>query len=236
MPKRIYLIRHGEIDGITAGRFFGATDLPLTARGRSQVGRLAGLLPTGLLAPDTETWCVASPLLRARQTAEAVTGAAGLAVHTDADLREMDFGAWEGLTAAEIEARFPGALERWIEPGGDTAFPGGESLDEFDARVARARERILARPEETVLVFTHGGVVRALICGLLGLGRECFWLFDVQLASVARVDLWGGIANAGAADTGSAGGEAADGGVADGEITGGAVLSGLWSVDDWKAD
>lgn len=221
MPKRIYLIRHGEIDDTTARRFFGATDLPLTVRGQSQVERLAGLLPAGLLAPDAGTWCVASPLLRAQQTAEAVAGAAGLAVHTDADLREMDFGAWEGLTAAEIETRFPGSLKRWIEPGGDTAFPEGESLGEFDERVARARERILARPEATVLVFTHGGVVRALICGLLSLSRECFWLFDIQLASVTRIDLWGG---------------SADGGGTDGEAPGRAVLSGLWSVDDWKAD
>jgi broad specificity phosphatase PhoE len=204
MPKRIYLIRHGETEGSISGRFLGSTDLPLTARGSSQVRRLANLLPARLLVPGAPTWCVASPLLRAQQTAEAVAGRAGLPVSTDVDLREMDFGDWEGLTAEEIETRSPGALDQWASPGDGTAFPGGESLGQFDERIARARNRIVERQSETVLVFAHGGVVRALVCGLLGLGRESFWLFDVQPASVVRVDLF----------------------------EGGALLSELWSVDD----
>jgi alpha-ribazole phosphatase len=77
----------------------------------------------------------------------------------------------------------------------------------YDRRVARARGRILAEQAETVLVFTHGGVVRALLCGLLGLGRESFWLFDVQPASVVRISIF----------------------------EGGAVLSELWAVPEEEA-
>ena len=204
MPKRVYLIRHGEAEGNATGRFLGSTDLPLTPRGMSQVRRLAELLPACLLAPGAATWCVASPMRRAQQTAEAVVGRSGLSVSTDADLREVDFGAWEGLTAEEIEAQFPGALDQWASPTDDTAFPRGESLGEFEERVARVRDRILGRQAEAVLVFAHGGAIRGLICALLGLGRESFWLFDVRPASVVRIDLF----------------------------QRGAVLSGLWSVAD----
>jgi alpha-ribazole phosphatase len=207
-PKQVYLIRHGETEGTATGRFSGSTDLPLTPRGLSQVGRLAESLPGCLLDPGAGTWCVASPLLRAQQTAKAVAGRRGLPVATDADLREMDFGAWEGLTTEEIETRFPGALDRWASPTDNTAFPGGESLADFDRRIARVRDRILRQQAEVVLVFAHGGVVRALICGLLGLGREAFWLFDVRPASLVRIDVF----------------------------EGGAVLSELWAVSDEEAD
>lgn len=213
MPKRVYLIRHGETPGTPEGRLLGSTDQPLSAHGSLQVRRLAQFLSSRRAVRESGAWCVASPLLRARQTAEAVAGALGLPVNTDPDLREMDFGAWEGLTSEEVEARFPGAQSVWLSPEDDTAFPGGESLQQFDERVARARERILGRPEDVAMVFTHGGVVRALLCGLLGLDRkDGFWLFDVRPASAARVDLFGDGAG------------------------GGALLSGLWSVDDWEAD
>ena len=212
MPKRVYLIRHGETEGTAEGRLMGVTDQPLSARGADQVRRLAELLPGGLVAPGAATWCVASPLRRAQQTAQGVAGRAGLAVNTDADLREMHFGVWEGLTSTEIETQFPQEQAQWASPTDDTAFPDGESLGEFRDRVARAHERIIGRPEDAVMVFTHGGVVRELACRFLGLGHESYWLFDVQPASVLRIDLYGDAAK------------------------GGAVLSGLWSVADWEVE
>ncbi len=208
IQKRVYLIRHGETEGNASGRFLGSTDSPLTFRGVRQVRRLAELLPAAVFAPDADTWFVASPMLRAQQTAEAIAGRPGLHVSTDPDLREMDFGAWEGMTAGEIEAQYPGALAEWESPGDDLAFPGGESLGQFDERVARVCDRILEQKSGTVMVFAHGGTVRGLVCALLGLGRESFWLFNVQPASVLRVDV----------------------------LEGGAVLSELWSVSGGEAD
>ncbi|MBN1322331.1 MAG: histidine phosphatase family protein [Thermoleophilia bacterium] len=209
MPKRIYLIRHGETEGTAEGRMLGSTDQPLSDRGSRQVRRLAELLGSSLRTTGA-TWCVASPLLRAQQTAQGVAGPSGLAISTDSDLREMNFGAWEGLTSDEVEARFPGEQAQWMFPTGGTTFPDGESLGEFEERVTRAQKRILARPEELIVVFTHGGVVRQLVCGILGLGRDGYWLFAVQPASVTRIELYGEGAEAGA------------------------VLSELWSVHDWE--
>ncbi|MBN1630146.1 MAG: histidine phosphatase family protein [Thermoleophilia bacterium] len=205
-PKQVYLIRHGETEGTSAGRFVGSTDLPLTAHGRNQVLRLAGSLPAGLFAPGAATWCAASPLLRAQETAAAVVCPHGLAFETDPDLREIDFGAWEGLTAEEIEARFPGALDMWSSPGEAAVFPGGENSADFDRRVARVCGRIVEQGADAALVFAHGGVVRAVVCALLGLGRANLWMLDVRPASVVRVTLFEDRA----------------------------ILSGLWSADDHR--
>jgi broad specificity phosphatase PhoE len=204
MPKRVYLIRHGETEHNREKRFLGSTDAPLTTHGMAQVRRLAGLLPAGVVVPGRMTWCVASPLLRAQQTAQVIAGRFGLDISTDDDLREMDFGAWEGLNNDEIEARFPGALSEWLSPTDDSCFPDGESLGQFWERIARAQARVVERQADTVLVCAHSGAVRALLCGLLGLGHEFFWVFDLRPASVARVDVF----------------------------ERGAQLAELWSVDD----
>jgi len=208
MPKRVYLIRHGEAEGTREGRLLGSTDAPLTPRGVSQVQRLAALLPAGLGGPGARTWCAASPLLRAQQTAAAVAGRFGLRVTTDPDLREMDFGDWEGLTTQDVEKRYPGQQALWASPAPDAAFPGGESLCDFHARIACALERIRTREADAVLVCAHGGAIRALACGLLGLDRDNFWLFNVQPASVLRIDVF----------------------------EGGSMLSELWSVSDREAE
>ncbi len=207
MPKRVYLIRHGEAEGTNEGRLLGSTDAHLTPRGLSQVRRLAELLPASLGASGARTWCVASPLTRAQQTAAAVAERFGLPVTTDPDLREMDFGDWEGLTTREVEERYPGQQALWASPAPDAAFPGGESLCDFDARIVCALERIRGLVAEAVLVCAHGGAIRALACGLLRLDRDNFWLFNVQPASVMRIDVF----------------------------EGGSVLSELWSVSDREA-
>ncbi len=204
MPKRVYLIRHGETEASLSGRFVGATDVPLTARGELQVKRLAALLPKHVLASGAPTWCVASPMLRAQQTATAVVGPTGLTLSIDADLREMDFGAWEGLSSEEVEELYPGGQREWAEPTELTRFPEGESLGEFERRIARAQERIVRHEAGVVLVFAHGGVVRALACGLLGFGRKDYWFLKVQPASVVRIDVFDR----------------------------GALLAEVWSVDD----
>jgi broad specificity phosphatase PhoE len=191
MPKRVYLIRHGEAEGTREQRFLGSTDAPLTAWGAEQVQRLARLLSAKVGEPGTRIWCVASPLLRAQQTAAAVAARYGLRVDTDPDLREMDFGEWEGLTSSEVEERYPGRQALWASPAEDAAFPGGESLRDFDRRIDRALGRIRARDVDVAFVCAHGGVNRALAGELLGLGRERFWLLNVQPASVVRVDVYG---------------------------------------------
>jgi broad specificity phosphatase PhoE len=158
------LARHGETDWNRENRFQGHADPPLNALGRRQSAELADAL-----AGEPIVRVYTSPLRRASETAEIVAGRLGIDVEPLGPLREIDVGAWSGLTRDEVAARFPDAYARWLErtPHG---FEDGETYDELAARVIPAIHSIAeSHPSESVLVVTHGGpsrVVQAHAAGI----------------------------------------------------------------------
>jgi probable phosphoglycerate mutase len=152
----ILLARHGETDWNLEGRFQGQLDPPLNETGRRQATALAAAL-----AGDGVTAVYSSDLQRASETAAIVAARLELPVRPDRRLREIDVGAWSGLTRTEVEERFPAGYSRWR--AGDLSGHGGETREELAARVHEAVLSIAAaHPDENVLVVTHGGAVRAL--------------------------------------------------------------------------
>jgi len=183
MAKKLFLARHALTGSHTDGRLLGATDPPLSDIGERQAAALGGTLRRR--NPER---CLCSPLQRASRTAEL----AGLPTEIEPDLREVDFGQWEGMTFAEIAAADPEGAERWATFDLDFAFPGGDRLDDFLSRVSDLAGRLAADPAQRIAVVTHGGVIRAMICHLLGLDRKSYVLFDVRPASLTTIDLFGG--------------------------------------------
>jgi len=156
----LLLVRHGETDWNADGRLQGHTDRPLNAYGRRQAGELAERLASNALAA-----IYASDLARARETAEIIGARLGLAVVLDPDLRERDWGSWEGLTPRERE----------------TVPFDGESPAEHRERIMRAVRRIAERhPDESVAVVTHGGSMRRVQAAVTG----------VALPVVANCETW----------------------------------------------
>lgn len=144
----ILLARHGETDWNRERRVQGHSDTPLNETGREQARTLAGALAR---VPLDAVY--ASDLARARETAEIVAATHGLDVRTDVELRERNFGSWEGLTDVEIHERY----------GDDWTQHDGESDAEVRNRVLAAVERIAAaHPGEEVLVVSHGGALNSL--------------------------------------------------------------------------
>jgi len=186
MVERLILIRHGDLGDRRRGRYIGRTDAPLSAEGRRQAAALAGPL---VRLPDGVSVFV-SPLRRTRETAKFALGR-GANFVVDTDLREIDFGRWEGMGFAEILAADPAAVDRWAALAEDFAFPDGESIGNFRKRIAMAAGRIAADPAGTVVVITHGGVIRFLICHFLGLPDRAHLLFDVQPASISEIRIDG---------------------------------------------
>jgi broad specificity phosphatase PhoE len=158
----VLLARHGESDWNRAKRWQGFADRPLTDLGRRQAQELADRLA------ETELDAVySSDLRRAVETAEAVARRRGLEVRTTPDLREVDVGAWSGLTRSEAETRFPQAYERWLQGG--EGWEDGETYEELGTRVVRAIRAIAANHDGgRVLVVAHGGTIRAIHAGALG--------------------------------------------------------------------
>jgi broad specificity phosphatase PhoE len=160
--SRLIVWRHGNTDWNATHRVQGQTDVPLNALGRQQAVDAAELLVK--MRPDV---IVASDLHRAADTAAALATLTGLTVTYDKRLRERFFGAWQGLTMAEVADRYPQEYARWTagqEVGGDV-----ESLHDLGARVAAALQAAatLAPPGGTVVVATHGAAARQGIGHLL---------------------------------------------------------------------
>lgn len=186
---RFLLVRHGEAEGNQELRYLGASDVALTARGRQQAILLArALQPSSLRA------IYSSPLARARDTAAAVAAETGLGVTICGDLRESDYGAWERLTRVEVSTRDTVRLAAW-EAGEDVAPPDGERLIDVQARVVACVDALVARHSgETVVLVSHVGPIKALICAALGLPPAAAHRMWLDPASISIVD-WRRAAN-----------------------------------------
>lgn len=170
-----------------SGRFIGTTDISLSKEGRF----CAGLLAETLCGQLTGTvLCLTSPLKRSQETAALALYGLGCGVRIDSDLREIDFGRWEGLSFDQINKQDPVAVKRWVNDFMGFEFPGGEAISRFAERVEAVGTRIIESHEEHIVIFSHGGVIRFLICILLGLSPENHLLFKVRTGSVTAIDIF----------------------------------------------
>jgi broad specificity phosphatase PhoE len=183
MSQRLILLRHARIAADLAGRLIGTTDAPLDAVGQRQARALAAGVRA--MRPDR---CYASPMLRCRQTVEAVIP--GVPVQFEDDLREIDFGRWEKLSFEEAAANDPAAVDRWAAFHPEFAFPEGENLGGFFRRVATVADRLTAVDAPVVLVVAHGGVIRAMLCHLLGLEPRQHVAFRIDYGAMAMVEVF----------------------------------------------
>lgn len=181
---RFFFIRHGETDWNREGRLQGQRDIPLNPRGRDQA-RAAGRMLARLAAdcgfdlPALDF--VASPLGRTLETMRLLRQSAGLnadAFRTDARLKELSFGQWEGRTWSELKREDPGGMARRKADKWRFVPPGGESYADLVERVLPAVQPLAPG----AVVVSHGGVARALLQALAG--------FDERTAQEA--DIWQG--------------------------------------------
>jgi len=156
---RLVLLRHGVTEYSVVRRFAGRSDLDLTEEGVRQAARAADRVARlGEIAA-----VYSSPLLRCRHTASVAADRLGLPVELDDGLIETDFGDWDGYTQAEIGAKWPDELARWLADP-QVAPPGGESFEATGRRARQARDRILrAQAGRTVLVVSHVSPIKALV-------------------------------------------------------------------------
>lgn len=160
---RIFLLRHEEVDSAWHGRIYGALDVPLSEAGAEAARRTAANLAGHELAA-----VISSGLRRTEHTAAQLRSPRGLARIDDAELRELERGAWAGLSVPELEQRHPGAFAAWFEDPADQRPPGGESLRDLQARAwPRLRHWSQRHAGMAIALVTHGWVVRVLVCQAL---------------------------------------------------------------------
>ncbi len=182
-PKSVLLARHGETDDNRQPlRFQGWRDTPLNDTGRRQAAelaeRVAGLGVRALWSSD---------LIRARETAAIVGAGLGLEVRLDARLREANRGLWEGRLFDDVAREEPERFAAWMQAGDQWRFPGGESLQEQQDRVAACVEEVRATGELPALVVCHGGSIRVMLCRSDPRGLAAFHEFKVPNVAVVSV-------------------------------------------------
>jgi broad specificity phosphatase PhoE len=182
-PTVTALLRHGQTPMSVQKRYAGRTDAPLTEVGVQQAAAAAKRLASAGLGV-----IVTSPLLRTVQTAQAVAAVTGAAVVTDDGFRETDFGAWEGLTFAEVRERWPAEITAWLADP-EVAPPGGESFTDVSARVTEALDRVLAaRAGQTVLIVSHVTPIKMLVAAALLAPPAALYRMHLDVAALSEID------------------------------------------------
>jgi ribonuclease H / adenosylcobalamin/alpha-ribazole phosphatase len=182
-PAVTLLLRHGQTLMSVQKRYAGRSDVPLTDLGVQQAAAAAKRLASagiGLI--------VTSPLLRTVQTAQEVAATTGAPMVTDDGFRETDFGAWEGLTFAEVRERWPAELTAWLADP-EVAPPGGESFVDVSARVTAALGRVLAgREGQTVLIVSHVTPIKTLVAAALLAPPAALYRMHLDVAALSEID------------------------------------------------
>lgn len=182
-PTTTLLLRHGQTPMSVQKRYAGRTDAPLTDTGIRQAAAAAKRLASAGIDA-----IVASPLQRTVRTAEEVAAVTGVPVTADEGFRETDFGAWEGLTFAEVRERWPSELATWLaDPS--VAPPGGESFTQVSERVTAALHRTLAeRAHQTVLIVSHVTPIKTLVAAALLAPPAALYRMHLDVAALCEID------------------------------------------------
>ncbi len=182
---KILLVRHAQTKLHHDDRFWGSTDITLSNGGIRQAEQLRDRL-----AKEKINAVYTSTLSRARTTADIIVAKRKINTNTCEELNECNFGHIEGLTFDEIQRLHPELAEE-LQNWKTVSFPGGESLKDLDRRVRSFLDRLDKHKEkETVLIISHGGPLRLIICNLLGLELEHWLRFRVEHASLSIVETY----------------------------------------------
>ncbi|PID75786.1 MAG: hypothetical protein CSB23_02160 [Deltaproteobacteria bacterium] len=169
--KEVYLLRHADTG--LSGRYVGITDAPLSEE---------GVIQSREVCVSLSRFCfpvvLCSPLRRCVQTVESLQAEGRREYHDF--LREINFGLWENKTFAEILDQDRQQVELWLNRKQDFVFPGGDSIRDFRMRVRLCAAHIRKRDEQRILVVTHGGVIRHLLCEFLSISQENYLAFDIR--------------------------------------------------------
>lgn len=187
--RRLWLVRHGLTEWNAQQRFCGHRDIPLSEQGRGQAHWLAERLQE-----ETISAIYTSDLVRARETAEIIAyqRTPAVQIRVSAAWREIDFGEWEGMTYAQVAEQFKGRLDFFTDPESYSP-PNGESLAHMQQRVMNALAAIAQSDDlpvaGNVVIVSHGGPLRILLCNLLGMPIQRQWQLRLDHGSLSAVDL-----------------------------------------------
>jgi len=180
---KIYLVRHGQTAWNAAGRWQGATDIPLDEVGQNQAQRLAEKMATYNLNA-----IYSSPLQRAAATAQGVADRSSLPINFRQDLEEIRLGEWEGHTAQEIMSKHPHNYDKWENYPQEKFDPNIETHYELQQRAWKAFDEICQAETGNTLIVTHGAWINRLLCKLTDTPLQYRMDFPVANVGITTIE------------------------------------------------
>ena len=189
MHVKLILIRHGETDWSHSRKYCGFSDIPLNRRGRDQAQQFCRIFEK-----EKVHKIYSSDMKRTLQFAKIIFK--DMPVECLPELREINFGLFEGLTYQEIIDRYSEVYTRWINNPFIVSIPGGESLEDLAGRVKMALTKILSsNHRKRVAVFTHAGPIRIILGEILKLKAGKIWNIEQDLANMSVIEFINGRGN-----------------------------------------
>lgn len=177
--KEIVLLRHGDTGASSPGMFVGRTDLPLTDIGKLQIENLSRQL---------SYWSfdrlISSPLSRCAESAAILALSLNLEIEFADDLLEIDLGSWDGLARQEVISRYPREYEARGRDMAQFRIPNGESFTDLQQRVWNRFVSIAESDANRPLLVTHAGVIRVILCRILGVELNNLFRLQIDYGSI----------------------------------------------------
>lgn len=180
---KLYLIRHAQTDWNAEARYVSWSDRDLSDEGVRQVEALRERF-----GGEKIDAVYSSPSKRALRTSCVLARTNGVEVLDE--LREIDFGDWEGMTYGEIDARYP-IFREWVDSPSKTQIPGGEAWEDFIERVGRCADHIMNRPFESIAVVSHAGWLKAMLMSVLWIQKPVFSRLQLDHCGITVVEIHG---------------------------------------------
>jgi len=187
---RLFIVRHGETEWNRDGRFQGQQDTALSETGLAQADKVAAYLAERMRGKFEAI--AASPLSRAKITAEKIASACGCnRLDVIPGLTEINHGDWEGLLSSEVKKLWPRVLDLWHTSPHTVIMPGdgGESLRGVQIRACEAVDAMASAYDGDVCVTAHDAVIKVLLCHFLGAPLSSFWNFQIANCSLTIAEL-----------------------------------------------
>jgi len=185
---RLFLIRHGQVENFSERIYNGHKDVDITELGVRQMEAVAARLKDENLAG---VYC--SDLIRTKRGSQIIASEHGLIPESRSGLRELNVKLWEGLTANEIEERFPGTFDKWWREIADYRIPGGESIRDLSNRVIPALKEILgANRGKNIVLVAHGAVNRVILADAMKLDLNNIYSIEQDYGCLNIIDYFSG--------------------------------------------
>lgn len=194
MLTKLYLIRHGETEGAETKRYKGHIDVPLSENGKEQIKRLSKYIyqNTEHRLQNTDLKAIyCSDLSRAVKSAEIIGEPFGLKPVIVDDLKERNFGKWEGMSFDEIEEKYPDDFKAWADnPLKFSPMEGESTINARDRAMPAFSKIVNKHTGDNIAIVSHGGIIRIILCELLGIPLENLFRIEQDFGALNIIEFW----------------------------------------------